>query len=73
MEANIVFDAREKRIEIYKDTMRQCDESPFLRNAIKTSIAETIIYPAGKEISISAQTDKTGNISVTAERSFEQR
>lgn len=66
-----MFDAREKRVEIYRDTMKQCTENPFLKNAIKASIEGTIIYPSQKEISISALADKAGSVSVTVERSFE--
>lgn len=66
-----MFDARGKRVEIYKDTMKQCAENPFLKDSIKASVAGTIIYPAGRDFNIEAEANKTGIVSVTAERSFE--
>lgn len=66
-----MYNSREKRIEIYEDTMKLCKENNTLSEAIKASIAGTIIYPAGDKIDIPENGNKAGKISVTKERSFQ--
>lgn len=66
-----MFNAREKRVEIFQDTMKLCRENAVLAESIKTSIQSTKFYPADKEILLSESKDNKGIISVSKDRSFE--
>lgn len=66
-----MYNSAENRINIYEDTMKWCGENPVLSEAIKASVAGTVIYHAGEQIDIPEAGDKSGKISVIKERSFQ--
>lgn len=65
-------DAGNKRIDIFKDTMRLCKSNVRLAESVKKSIANTRLYaPDDKPQISSVGNTRSTKISVTAERSFE--
>lgn len=58
------------RVEIFEDTMKQCETNPMLIPAIKKSIRGTVLYKQGETPEIHV---KSGDckITVTQERTFE--
>lgn len=66
-----MFDAREKRVEVFQDTMKLCKENAVLAETIKNSIQNTKFYPAEGEISLEVPKDKKGVVSVSKDRSFQ--
>lgn len=57
-------------VEIFEDTMKQCQTNPTLISAIKNSIKGTVLYKQGETPEIQQISGKC-KISVTMERSFE--
>lgn len=66
-----MFDAREKRVEVFQDTMKLCKENAVLADAIKNSIQKTKFYPVEDEILLDVSKDKKGVVSVSKDRSFQ--
>ncbi|MGN0696630.1 MAG: TIGR02452 family protein [Oscillospiraceae bacterium] len=65
-------DTREKRIEIFRDTMRLCKADPRLAKAVSDSIGGTKLYAPDCTLqTASVGKTRSTEISVTAERSFE--
>ncbi|MCM1219328.1 MAG: TIGR02452 family protein [Lachnospiraceae bacterium] len=58
------------KIQIFEDTLKQCESNPLLISAIKNSIKGTVLYKQGDTPEVQA---KTGDckITVTQERTFE--
>lgn len=58
------------KIEIFEDTIKQCETNPVLISAIKNSFRSTVLYKQGETPEIQV---KTGDckITVTRERTFE--
>ena len=64
-------DAKEKRIEIFEDTMKLCKGEPRLAEAVKKSISGTKLYAAEGKLSVPHCRNKSTEISVTDERTFQ--
>lgn len=58
------------RIEIFEDTMKQCETNPVLVSAVKNSINGTVLYKQGETPVIPAKSGEC-RITVTQERTFE--
>lgn len=62
--------AREKRIEIFEDTMKLCKNKKRLSEAVGKSIAGTKIYAVEGSIDVTRNGSAATKISVTDERTF---
>lgn len=66
-----MFDARERRVAIFQDTMKLCRENPVLAAAIEDTIRGTVVYPADGEIELNCPKAGPGRITVSGDRSFQ--
>lgn len=63
--------AREKRIEIFEDTMKLCSDNKRLAEVIEKSISGTKFYSAEKSIDVIRSGDVSTKTAVTDERTFQ--
>ncbi|MBQ8781790.1 MAG: TIGR02452 family protein [Oscillospiraceae bacterium] len=67
-----MIDQREKRIEIFNDTMKMCRENERLNKAMKNASAGTVLYAADAVHDLSdAKITEACKVSVTDERTFQ--
>lgn len=67
-----MMNPREKRIEIFEDTMKMCCENPRLKEAVKKASEGTVFYAADTVHDLSAaKTNENCHVAVTDERTFQ--
>ncbi|MBQ8567802.1 MAG: TIGR02452 family protein [Oscillospiraceae bacterium] len=63
--------SREKRVEIFQDTMNQCKVHPLLSKSVEKSVAGTKFYSADSKLRLKSCAKTDTKVDVTAERSFQ--